>query len=143
MSAWKNPTPVAVGVLGVLPLNDRSIGTFIGVRRAIPPIGGLAFPGGYVDEGESAEIAITRELHEEVGIATRPELWTPFVTKISPARNLLIIFLQYEELLTVAQADSFIRSFKPNREVSQLELITHGSKLCFDLHQDVLQQLQH
>ena len=73
-----NPRPVA----GTIPV--REDGQILLVRRAIEPrIGTWVFPGGYMDIGETAEEAATRETLEEanlevtdlvlVGVFTRPE----------------------------------------------------------------------
>ena len=73
-----NPRPVA----GTIPV--RADGQILLVRRAIEPrFGTWVFPGGYMDLGETAEEAATRETLEEanlkvidltlVGVFTRPE----------------------------------------------------------------------
>ena len=61
---FRNPTPT-VDTIIVLP-GDR----VVLIRRANPPLG-WAFPGGFVDEGESVEDAARREALEETGLHVR------------------------------------------------------------------------
>jgi mutator protein MutT len=52
----------------------NALGEILVTRRAGPPAQGqLDFPGGFVNEGESAELALCRELREETGIVLVPE----------------------------------------------------------------------
>lgn len=62
---FKNPIPVA----GVLIVRDGSV---LLTRRAIEPRAGYwAFPGGFVERGETIEDAARRETREEVGLDVR------------------------------------------------------------------------
>lgn len=65
---YSNPIPV--GVL-VLPVHDDIGSGRVGVllvRRAIPPVGQLALPGGFLTTGETWQQGTARELFEETGI---------------------------------------------------------------------------
>lgn len=64
MTEYKNPTPT---VDAIIELND---GRVVVIERKNPPYG-VAFPGGFVDEGESLEDACIREAAEECNVAIR------------------------------------------------------------------------
>lgn len=53
---------------------ENSRGEILMTRRARDPmLGMLDFPGGFVNERESAELAVCRETHEETGIRLQPD----------------------------------------------------------------------
>jgi ADP-ribose pyrophosphatase YjhB (NUDIX family) len=138
---YKNPTPVAVALIRV---GDADIKLIAGRRNIEPFIGGLAFPGGYVNEGESAEVAVAREVYEEIGMVTEPGHWRPVLTRVTPD-NKLLIFMRHIFTLTAEQYVENVRSlfivannFTPNAEVSELVLVDTGDTLCFPLHQELL-----
>ncbi len=60
-SAWKNPAPTADVII-----YDTKRGVVI-IRRARPPLG-YALPGGFIEEGEQAEVAALREMREETNL---------------------------------------------------------------------------
>ena len=64
MPDFRNPTPT-VDVFVVAGSPDKPV--LVLIRRKNPPHG-LAFPGGFVNEGESCEQAAVRELQEETGL---------------------------------------------------------------------------
>ncbi len=62
-SRWVQSPPVAYAIL----LDEKGL-TYL-IRRGIPPaVGGLCFPGGYVDFGETPEETVNHEVQDEAGI---------------------------------------------------------------------------
>lgn len=128
---YNNPTPVAVCLV-------RSAKRLLALRRGIAPkIGEMAFPGGFVDEMESAETAACRELMEETGIQTSVDDWYPVATRITP-RNQLLVFVKYRHELF----DDELLGFEPNEEALELLFVEPGADMAFPLHQDVLNDIK-
>lgn len=80
--ALQNPKPTAPDLPIVLVAAGALINANGEVLLAQRPedksMGGLwEFPGGKVDDGETPEFALMRELEEELGIATRPGCYHP------------------------------------------------------------------
>jgi len=128
--AYNNPTPVAVALIAI---GDEFNFKLLTVCRKLSPVGGWALPGGFVDEGETAEIAVNREVEEECGLKLDVTKWQPVTTRITP-RNQLLIFMGYGEYLEPEDLEGFVE----NSEVSALgswDDLTHD--LCFPLHTDV------
>ena len=69
------PTEVAAAVI------ERPDGAFLLAQRpeGKPYSGYWEFPGGKIEDGEAAEVALARELREELGIAVRES--TPWITR--------------------------------------------------------------
>lgn len=74
MTTWKNPTPT-VDICFLLDQDGKRLKQHtpvetlqtVVIKRKNPPLG-FAFPGGFVDEGESCESAARREAKEELGV---------------------------------------------------------------------------
>lgn len=62
VEVYKNPVPT---VDIIISMNNRGI---ILIKRKNPPFG-WALPGGFIDYGESAEVAAAREAREETGLS--------------------------------------------------------------------------
>lgn len=120
---YRNPTPVA---LAVVPVRDG----VVGVCRAITPgLGEWALPGGYIDEGETAEQAASRELREEAGLHLPPEAFQAFGTDITQD-GLLLIWCRSIALTETQWAQAL-----PGPEASQVGIVRVGRPLAFPLHE--------
>ncbi|MET9735059.1 NUDIX domain-containing protein [Streptomyces sp. NPDC006458] len=65
-TAYRNPLPVAVALQ---PVYDTLGTALVVITRTVPPArGGIALPGGYIDDREDWRQALVRELREETGI---------------------------------------------------------------------------
>lgn len=64
--AYRNPLPVAVALQ---PVYDTQGTALVVITRTVPPArGGVALPGGFIDDREDWRQAVVRELREETGI---------------------------------------------------------------------------
>ncbi len=63
--AWRNPLPTVDVIIHAAA--GRGLGSVVLIERANPPLG-WALPGGFIEEGESAESAARREALEETGL---------------------------------------------------------------------------
>lgn len=134
---YNNPTPVAVALIRVKNrLQDTKAQGLLAGRRAIDPCRGLfAFPGGYIDELESAEVAASRELQEETGIIIPPSQFRPIATRVTP-QNRVLVFCLTDTMLV--QSD--LHRFTPNHECDALSVVSQLDTLCFSTHTDILKQ---
>lgn len=126
---YRNPTPVAVALVQV----GTGGGLLVGRRAIEPRRGQFALPGGYVNEGESAEVAVARELEEETGFVIPAAEWVPVTTRVTPG-NQLLIFLRCD---TVLSAHDLLR-FVPREECDLLAVARHTDTLAFRLHTEIL-----
>lgn len=139
-TTWRNPTPVVVSLVRVrFNEADPNGDGLLVVRRAIEPeIGELAFPGGYVDYGETIQEAAARELAEETNglVDLDPRYFVVHdIEKASSNENLLVFCLSRKVVRSVEYAD--LEQFKPNPEVSELRLIHSPVELAWPTHTDL------
>ncbi|PHM46419.1 8-oxodGTP nucleoside triphosphatase [Xenorhabdus mauleonii] len=103
---------------GVIKNNNNEI--FITQRSADSHMGGFwEFPGGKLEQGETPEQALIRELKEEVGIEVTHSELLDTITHDFPDRNITLYFFLVDEW----KNDPFGREGQPYRWVLQSELI--------------------
>jgi ADP-ribose pyrophosphatase YjhB (NUDIX family) len=120
---FSNPDPVAIPIV---PYKNK----LVGIRRGIEPhIGGIAFPGGYINSGETFNEALTRELYEETGISVSTDSWHVFHIGDSLESNRILIF---GICMEIKEIDLNFKS----EETLEVVLIDELSKLTFPLHDE-------
>lgn len=137
MTDHENPIGVAVSLIRVKGKFDVRP-NFLLVQRNIEPfIGKFALPGGYINKGETAEIAAARELNEETGIDFDAKRFFPIITKITP-NNRLLIFTMCHDMIQESWLDAY--DFKGNDEVLSLSTTKkiNISDIPFNLHSEVI-----
>lgn len=74
----ETPPGLRLVLVSAAALIDTDGRVLIAQRPEGKPMAGLwEFPGGKVKDGETPEFALTRELHEELGIESRESCFTP------------------------------------------------------------------
>lgn len=127
--SYRNPTPT---VDIIIELVDRPHRPIVLIERHNPPLG-WAIPGGFVDYGESVEIAARREALEETGLQV--ELIEQFQVYSDPNRDprqhtLSIVFL--------ATASGEPQAGDDAQGIGIFESWDVPKNLCFD-HDKILQ----
>jgi ADP-ribose pyrophosphatase YjhB (NUDIX family) len=126
---YLNPLPVAVAVVPV----DAGV---LCIRRTIPPaIGKLAFPGGFLEVGETWQEGCARELREETGLVIDPGEVQLFRAYSAAREGLLLLFG-----LVVPRTADDLPAFVANDEVGELQVISRLEELAFPLHTHVLSE---
>ncbi|ALG11261.1 NUDIX domain-containing protein [Kibdelosporangium phytohabitans] len=129
---WTNPKPVAVVLVPVV-VADRT-GLLV-IRRAIPPVGGLALAGGFVDGDETWQQAGAREVYEEASLVVDSTAIEPlWFSSTTPNPNLVLLFG-----VTPPVAASDLPPFTPNSEVSERGVAFGPRGLVFPLHETAAQ----
>ena len=125
---YRNPIPVAVTILPV-------DGGVLAVRRGIEPRKGkLAFPGGYIEFGESWQAGAAREVFEETGIRIDAASIQEFAVKSAPDGTVLIFGIAPPIDLELT------RSFVPREEAPEIVIVREFIEMAFPLHTDALRK---
>lgn len=131
---YRNPVPVAVALVPVLRI-DGTRG-LLGIQRGNGVgAGGLAFPGGYVDENESAETAAARELEEETGLLIPATAWQLFASRVTPQNRLLLFTRSFTRI-----PEQAVMALTPTDEARGFAVLGMASELVFPTHQEIMRQ---
>ncbi|WP_320775321.1 NUDIX domain-containing protein [Streptomyces sp. CRN 30] len=125
-TAYRNPLPVAVALQ---PVHDpRGTALVVITRTVTPARGGVALPGGYIDDGEDWRHAVVRELAEETGIDA-PSRDVRLADALSAPDGHLLLF----GLLPERPAEDLPPS-TPTEETDGYHLLRRPTELAFPLH---------
>lgn len=112
------------------------------IRRAIEPcIGGLALPGGYLEEGEEWRDRLKKEIEEEacVVVSTAPKHMRVYDARTTPDGKKILLFA-----VITPEGVEKTNPFVPNVEVSERVMarlnLYISPQLCFSLHEEVVRQ---
>jgi len=156
-TTFRNPIPVAVGLLPFS--TDHGTGLLL-IKRAIKPfVGGLCFPGGFVDYNESWREAISREIYEETNVNTDPNEFSICSVDSTPDNARVLIFGMSNKIRTLDELNTYEETSETSGIAIGLEMDTlvnirqeelghdiwdlkryktkQNDKLCFSIHQKV------
>lgn len=129
-------SPLAVGVAVVPVIKDGQEG-FVAFKRGINPfVGGVAFPGGFVNQMEGSKEAAIRELFEEIGLDLGSAVWHHIGEKKTPA-NQLLIFYRCEAVLDWNDVESAYEQLADKSESQGLVFLDKDTEMCFSLHAEI------
>lgn len=130
-------SPLAVGVAVVPVIKDGETG-FLAFKRGINPfIGGVAFPGGFVDANEGSKEAAIRELMEETNLSRPDEsMWKHIGEKKTPA-NQLLIFYAYKQPIDWAVIEEAYNGLVDKSESQGIVFLQRDTEMCFSLHSEI------
>ncbi|MEU5363855.1 NUDIX domain-containing protein [Streptomyces sp. NPDC005925] len=129
--AYRNPLPVAVALQ---PVYDTTGTALVVITRTVAPAaGGIALPGGYVDDHEDWRHAVVRELKEETGIDAETRDVRLADAMSSPDGHLLLF-----GVLPTRSADGLPPSAATD-ETEGWHLLRRPEELAFPLHSVAVQ----
>ena len=124
--AYRNPLPVAVALQ---PVYDPKGTALVVVTRTIAPArGGVALPGGFIDDREDWRDAVVRELEEETGIGAASRDVRLAGALSSPDGHLLLFGLLPE------RPAAELPESAPTSETEGWHLLRQAEELAFPLH---------
>lgn len=131
---YLNPLPVAVVLIPVEETGSKNKKSLLCIVRNIDPgKGGLALPGGYIEQRESWQEAAAREVFEETGIRAKEDKLRLFDVISVP--NAILIF----SIAPIINMND-LSSFKPSEEISAIKIIHEPEKMTFSSHSEVVEK---
>ncbi|UFQ14420.1 MULTISPECIES: NUDIX domain-containing protein [Streptomyces] len=124
--AYRNPLPVAVALQPVY--DTQGTGLVVVTRTIAPARGGIALPGGFIDDREDWRHAVVRELKEETGIAVQSRDVRLIDAMSAPDGYLLLFGLLPER----PAAD--LPTSTPTDETDGWHVLRQPEELAFPLH---------
>jgi ADP-ribose pyrophosphatase YjhB (NUDIX family) len=133
---FQNPMPVAVALTPVISELDNGIIGLLMVERTLAPTG-LALPGGFVDVGETHQMAAAREVKEETGLDVMVSKVETYAVRSAVDSNTILMFVETEPV-TEKQA----LAASGSNETARTTFIKHGETkdIVFPLHREVCDQ---
>jgi 8-oxo-dGTP pyrophosphatase MutT (NUDIX family) len=128
---YVNPLPV---VVSVIPVFDYMVGALLIQRANDPGKGQWAFPGGYVNGGESWTAAAVREIKEEIGLDV-PASKVVLLDVLMATNGNLLIFNFINQIISLDKIH-----FSPNEEVSAIKVAIEEEELAFPSHTKMLER---
>jgi ADP-ribose pyrophosphatase YjhB (NUDIX family) len=130
-----SPQPVVNALIRVW--DNNRVGVLVQKRNIEPQKDMFAFPGGYMENGETWQEATVREVFEEVGLETKPEAYDLMEIITAPTSGNLLIFSR----LSIVIPEGHIK-FVPNDEVSEIKIIHKRTliDLAFPSHTELLRK---
>jgi ADP-ribose pyrophosphatase YjhB (NUDIX family) len=134
---WANPIPVCVALV---PIVDGNRSGLLTVRRAIPPVGKLALVGGFLEEHESWQVGMAREVREETSVEIDPAGLVPLhYASSSPKPNRVLLFAVARPVDAAS-----LPPFQPDEETAERGVIFGPSGIddvfAFSLHADAVRR---
>jgi ADP-ribose pyrophosphatase YjhB (NUDIX family) len=134
-TTWISPSPVAVCVTPITSFTKTGLLT---VTRKLDPQG-LALPGGFIEQGETAEAAASRELKEETALTTDPT--KSKIICSAPTKDKMLVFVQTEPI-EILELDNF----QTNDEITGIKVVSNQNDLeevVFPLHKQIAEAFFH
>jgi ADP-ribose pyrophosphatase YjhB (NUDIX family) len=134
---WANPVPVCVALV---PIVDGGRTGLLTIRRAIPPVGKLALVGGFLEEHESWQVGMAREVREETSVEIDPAGLVPLhYASSSPRPNRVLLFAVAAPVDAAA-----LPPFIPDAETAERGVIFGPGGIddvfAFSLHADAVRR---